>query len=360
MQFGLFMMPLHPPHRAFADGYERDIAQIVLADRLGFREVWVGEHLTERWENAPAPDLLLAQALALTKTVRLGTGVTLLALHNPVYLAHRLAMLDHMARGRFQWGIGGGGIPTDLSLFGLDPSTVRARSAEVLDVVLTLWASEGRFTYHGKFFDIETPVLDPVKHRGYYMKPYQQPHPPIAVAASTPGSGSMRMAGERGWIPMSSSLLSRPYLSGHWRLVEDGAAGAGRQADRNQWRVARDILVAPTSAIARERARAVLGRNYVQHQYPNRVGTAQMASTKLEPSMPDEAVTVDYLMENVWIVGDPSECVEKIEQLHAESGGFGALLAITTDSDDAGWDHESLRLLMERVAPRVAHLGSAD
>ena len=75
MQFGLFMMPLHPPHRAFADGYDRDIAQIVLADQLGFREVWVGEYLTERWENAPAPDLLLAQALALTKTVRLGTGV---------------------------------------------------------------------------------------------------------------------------------------------------------------------------------------------------------------------------------------------------------------------------------------------
>ena len=76
--------------------------------------------------------------------------------------------------------------------------------------------------------------------------------------------------------------------------------------------------------------------------------------------MPDEAVTVEYLMENVWIVGDPSECAEKIEQLYEESGGFGALLTITTDSDDAGWDHESLRLLMERVAPRLAHLGSAD
>ena len=357
MQFGLFMMPLHPPHRAFADGYDRDVAQIVAADRLGFQEVWVGEHLTERWENAPAPDLLLAQALALTKTVRLGTGVTLLALHNPVYLAHRLAMLDHMARGRFQWGIGGGGIPTDLSLLGLDPSTVRARSAEVLDVVLKLWASDGRFTYRGKYFDIDTPVLDPVKDRGYYMKPLQQPHPPIAVAASTPTSSSMRMAGERGWIPMSSSLLSRSYLSGHWRLVEAGAADAGRPANRSQWRIARDVLVAPTSAAARQRAQAVLGRNYVQHQYPNRIGTAQMASTKLEPSMPDEAVTVDYLMENLWIVGDPSECADKIQQIYEESGGFGALLTITTDSDDAGWDHESLRLLMEKVAPRVAHLG---
>jgi len=86
--------------------------------------------------------------------------------------------------------------------------------------------------------------------------------------------------------------------------------------------VARDVLVAPTPAAARERARAVLGRNYVQHQHPNRVGTIQMTSTKLEPTMPDEAVTVDYLMDNLWIVGDPSQCVEKIHQLYEESGGF--------------------------------------
>jgi alkanesulfonate monooxygenase SsuD/methylene tetrahydromethanopterin reductase-like flavin-dependent oxidoreductase (luciferase family) len=357
MQFGLFMMPLHPPHRTFADSYDRDVAQIVLADQLGFREAWIGEHLTERWENAPAPDLLIAQALAFTKTIKLGTGVTLLALHNPVYLAHRIAMLDHMARGRFQWGIGGGAIPTDTALFGLDPATLRERSAEVFDVVLKLWASEGRFTHHGKFFDIETPAFDPVKARGYYMKPYQQPHPPIAVAASTPDSSSMKMAGERGYIPMTSSLLARTYLSDHWKLVEDGAAKNGRSPQRSEWRIARDVLVGPTPAVARERARTVLGRNYEQHQHPNRVGTIQMASTKLDASIPDEAVTVDYLMENVWIVGDPSEVADKIHQLHEESGGFGTLLSITTDADDAEWDHESLRLLLEDVAPRVARLG---
>ena len=360
MDFGLFMMPLHPPDRAFADAYDRDIAQIVLADRLGFREAWVGEHLTERWENAPAPDLLIAQALALTRHIKLGTGVTLLALHDPMYLAHRIAMLDHMGRGRFQWGIGGGGIPTDLALLGLDhtkPGDVRARSAEVLDVVLKLWASDGRFEYHGAFFDIETPVFDPVKARGYYMKPFQRPHPPIAVAASTPSSGSLRMAGERGFIPMSSSLLSRPYLADHWRTVEEGASKSGRSPKRSEWRVARDILVGPTPSAARERARAVLGRNYEDHQRPNRLGTVQMTSTKLDPAMPDDAVTVDYLMENLWVVGDAAECADKIHQLHEESGGFGTLLSITTDSDDAGWDHESLRLLMDDVAPRVAHLG---
>lgn len=360
MQFGLFMMPLHPPYRSFADCYDRDVDQLVLADRLGFREAWLGEHITERWENAPAPDLLIAKALALTEHIRLGTGVTLLALHQPVYLAHRLAMLDHMARGRFQWGIGGGGIPTDLAIFGIDarqPSEVRARSAEVLDVVLKLWASEGKFSYHGRFFDIDAPEMDDVKERGYYMKPYQQPHPPIAVAASTPTSGSIRMAGERGWIPMTSSLLSRPYLKGHWELVAEGAASAGREADRSQWRIARDIFVAPTPRLARERARAVLGRNYIQHQLPNRAGSIQIQSTKIDPGMPDEAVDVDYLMENVWIVGDPQECADKIRQLYEECGGFGMLLSITADSDEASWDHESLRLLIDAVGPRVADLG---
>jgi alkanesulfonate monooxygenase SsuD/methylene tetrahydromethanopterin reductase-like flavin-dependent oxidoreductase (luciferase family) len=267
MQFGLFMMPLHPPSRGFADAYDRDIEQLVLADRLGFREAWVGEHLTERWENAPAPDLLIAQALALTKQIHLGTGVTLLALHHPLYLAHRVAMLDHMARGRFQWGIGGGAIPTDLALMGLDhtdPTSVRDRSAEVLDVVLKLWASEGPFTYRGRFFTIDTPAFDLVKARGYYMKPYQRPHPPIAVAASTPNSSSMRLAGERGWIPMSSSLLSRAYLADHWRLVEDGAHRAHVAAKRSQWRIARDILVGPTSGAARGgRGRCLVGTIWI-------------------------------------------------------------------------------------------------
>ena len=117
-----------PPERSFAESYDRDLAQIVLADRLGtVHEVWIGEHLTERWENAPAPELLIAQALLKTEKIILATGVTLLALHNPVEVAHRIAMLDHLARGRFYWGIGGGAIPTDLALFGLDPG----RPAEI-------------------------------------------------------------------------------------------------------------------------------------------------------------------------------------------------------------------------------------
>ncbi len=101
MEFGLFMMPLHPPHRSIADSYDRDLDLLAHADRLGYHEAWIGEHLTESWENAPVPELLVAKALAMTQNIILSTGVTLLSIHNPVEVAHRIAMLDHLARGRF-------------------------------------------------------------------------------------------------------------------------------------------------------------------------------------------------------------------------------------------------------------------
>jgi alkanesulfonate monooxygenase SsuD/methylene tetrahydromethanopterin reductase-like flavin-dependent oxidoreductase (luciferase family) len=158
-------------------------------------------------------------------------------------------------------------------------------------------------------------------------------------------------------MPMSSSLLAPVHLASHWRMVEQGAASAGRTADRRQWRVGRDVFVADTPALARERALAVLGRNYLRHQYPNRRGTPQIQAAKLDPHMPDEAVDVDYMMEHLWIVGDPAECAAKIRRLYETVGGFGTLLAITTDSDDPAWDHRSLELLIADVGPRVADLG---
>ena len=51
MQFGLFMMPSHPPHRSIADSYDRDLAIIMTTDRRGYNEAWIGEHITEQWEH---------------------------------------------------------------------------------------------------------------------------------------------------------------------------------------------------------------------------------------------------------------------------------------------------------------------
>ena len=246
MDFGLFMMPLHPPRRSLADCYDRDIELIVQADRLGYHEAWIGEHMTDVWENAPVPELLIAKALALTERIVMATGVTMLPLHHPVDTAHRIAMLDHMARGRFYWGIGVRSDPTDLQLYGVDYDNmddVREQGREALEVILGLWAAEnGHFGFEGKHYQVHAPQVAPELEFRLYMKPYQLPHPPIGVAVSTPKSETARLAGERGWIPMSNVLA--PDLRDIWQVVEEGAASKGKTADRRQLRVGRDIMSA--------------------------------------------------------------------------------------------------------------------
>ena len=360
MDLGLFMMPIHPPRRSFADSYDRDIELIVQADRLGYHEVWIGEHITETWENAPVPELLIAKALALTERIVMGTGVTMLPLHHPVDTAHRIAMLDHMARGRFYWGIGLRSIPSDLELYGVqsqDMQAVREQGQEALEVVLGLWAAEdGHFDYEGKYYQVHAPQDPEGLGRRLFYKPYQQPHPPIGVAATGPESNTLRIAGERGWIPMSSSILMAHQLRGHWQKVEEGAASAGRVADRRQWRISRDVYVGETPQSAREEARVVLGRPWNEHVWKNRKAGGILAANKLDPSMPDEAVDVDYMIENCWIIGDPQECADKIRRLYEDVGGFGCLLPITQDPDDHSLIQRSIRLLMEEVAPRLSDL----
>lgn len=75
--------------------------------------------------------------------------------------------------------------------------------------------------------------------------------------------------------------------------------------------------------------------------------------------MPDDAVTVDCVLEHCWIVGAPRECAHRLNQLYDEVGGFGYVLTTTHNPDDHGLEQTSLRLLMEEVAPRLKRLGSS-
>ena len=71
MKVGFFTMPLHPPGSLHSETLDSDLEQLVLLDRLGFEEAWIGEHFTAEWENIPSPDLLIAQASAITKKMKL-------------------------------------------------------------------------------------------------------------------------------------------------------------------------------------------------------------------------------------------------------------------------------------------------
>lgn len=354
------MMPMHVPGSNPTETLATDLHQIERLDELGFEEAWIGEHFTAEWENIPAPDIFIAAALQRTRRIKLGTGVNCLPNHNPFQLAHRIAMLDHLARGRFLWGVGSGGFPGDFEVAGIDPRSGKQRQVMLdgVDLILQLWNDPRPGTYTSEWWRFTVPTPDPTIAKHVYMKPYQRPHPPIAVAGVSERSDTLTIAGERGWIPMSINSVAGRVLKTHWESVLAGAAKSGRTPSRAEWRVARTIHVAETDEQARQEAiEGALGRDFRDYFIPLQSLSRGLGAMKVDPSMPDSAITIEYLCDNVWIVGSPETVARKIRQLYEEVGGFGYLLPVAADWPDfAVWDR-SMTLLATEVLPRLADLG---
>src|SRR3954468_10553043 len=200
MKLGVFMMPLHPPEKSRTQCFEEDIELVVLADELGFSEAWIGQHHSVAWEPIPANDIFIANVLPRTQKIRLGTGVTIVPQHHPVNIAVRLAYLDHLSHGRINCGFGQGGVATDWGLFDLpDAKTQGLMTVEGIDMVLKLWQVEAPFDLQGQFWHIKLTDPKPELGIGTLLKPYQQPHPPIAMSIVRGKSMAARMAGQRGY-----------------------------------------------------------------------------------------------------------------------------------------------------------------
>jgi alkanesulfonate monooxygenase SsuD/methylene tetrahydromethanopterin reductase-like flavin-dependent oxidoreductase (luciferase family) len=359
MKVGYFTMPLHPPGSNMTETLESDLQQIILLDQLGYSEAWIGEHFTAQWENIPAPDLFIAKALALTKDIRLGTGVTCMPNHNPFMIAHRIAQLDHMAKGRFNWGVGSGGFPGDFEVFGFDPQNNdhREMSEQSVELITSMWSDPKPGRYKNKYWDFTIPEPDEELGLKFHVSPYQKPHPPIGVAGVSPNSETLKIAGERGWIPMSINLVPGNVLKGHWEAVAEGAQRSNKKPDRAQWRIAREIFVANTREEAEEEAlTGVTARDYNGYFLKLARKTKLLDLFKRDPDMPDSEVTLKYIMDNIWIVGTPDDVTEKIRALYDEVGGFGVLLAMGHEwSPQEKWEH-SMKLLSDTVMPRLSDL----
>jgi alkanesulfonate monooxygenase SsuD/methylene tetrahydromethanopterin reductase-like flavin-dependent oxidoreductase (luciferase family) len=361
MRFGYFMMPMHPPGSDVGQTLQIDLAQVEHLDRLDFHEAWIGEHFTAEWENIPAPDIFIGAALQRTRSIKLGTGVSCLPNHNPFHLAHRIAMLDQLAQGRFLWGIGSGGFPGDFEVVGIDPRSgvQRQVSVDTVDAVLAIWDDPrpGDYVQHGWTYHV--PAYEPRIQKHVHLKPFQQPHPPIAVAGVTEKSETLGLAGERGWIPMSINFVTPRVLRSHWASVIEGAARTGRTADRAEWRICRAVHVAPTDEQAREEALGgALARDYRDYFLPLLSMTRGLSGLKMDEAMPDSALTLEYLCDQVWLVGSPRTVAGKIRALHADVGGFGGLLIGATDWSDAAIWRRSMDLFASDVIPAVADLGT--
>lgn len=358
MRLGMFIQPGHFPEKSIKAGYDYDLSVIRLLDELGYDEVWLGEHFTSSYENNPAPDLLIAQALLQTSRIKMAVGAHALPYHHPLELACRVAALDHMAEGRLMMGLGSGAIPSDWNAFCVDGMSGQHRemARESYTIIKKLWTERRPWKYEGKYWSVERIADDwgAEGKLGWYMYPYQDPHPPMAMAGFSDRSGTLKMAGELGLLPMSLSMNKR-YMAGHWEAVEEGAAQAGLTPNRADWRVVKEVFVANTDAEARKYGRdGELGRYYREYMLPLYRTFGFLGHFKHDDSVDDEDVTVEYLYEYQWAIGSPDTVAEKLSELQEQCGGFDNLLVLGADysRDPEPWA-KSLRLLKQEVAPQI-------
>src|SRR6267378_1500664 len=256
MDYGLFTMPSHPPERKLFDGHQWDLQQLRWADELGFSEAWIGEHHTSPWEPHPSPDLLVAQALMQTKRMRIGPGGFLMPYHHPAELANRVAMLDHMAQGRLNFGVAASGLPSDWAMFNVDgvAGQHREMTREALDIILRLWSDEPEFDHKGKYWHVTKTgtMLDTLRAhpearrvapgpRGLHRRHRRRGHAPLGRRHDGPDDAGVLPAAA-GVVPVHRVLeaqAGRAGLRRHSRVLRAAqlagrlAGYGGRQASRH-------------------------------------------------------------------------------------------------------------------------------
>ena len=129
MQVGMFQTPFLPPERGPSDVFDWAVQQAIVADKVGFSEYWVGEHVTLNWEAIPNPELVIAAAARQTSRIKLGPLAHLLPYYHPATLAAQAAWLSHILKGRYQMGVAPGAYPTDASLRGFKDLSQNHRMA---------------------------------------------------------------------------------------------------------------------------------------------------------------------------------------------------------------------------------------
>src|SRR5205085_11793721 len=174
-----------------------------------FYDAFMGEHLTDRAENVTNSMLFLATLIHETKRIKLASGTTNLSQIHPVVIAANAAMFDHLAQGRFIFGISPGALTSDAEALGMDLAMEERnkRFAEAIDVILAIWERDAPYDIElpGNRYKVSTRRTQvPEVGRGQMYKPYQQPRPEIVGTVVAPHSKGVIAMGERDFHPLSA------------------------------------------------------------------------------------------------------------------------------------------------------------
>ncbi len=217
MKFGMmYEIQIPEPHtpNIVQDTYKQVIAQVMLAEEMGFEYFWTVEHhfLTE-FSYCPAPEVLYGAISQRTKTIRIGHAVALLPpqYNHPIRVAERAAVLDLLSDGRVELGTGRSTTLIEMEGFGIDPEETKPMWEEAVSIIPRMWL-EDPFSHEGQYFKIPPRSVIP--------KPVQKPHPPLWVACAQPAS--FTAAGQKGIGALCFHIGQPEELARRVQLYREG------------------------------------------------------------------------------------------------------------------------------------------
>lgn len=337
MEFGLFSNNRRPGLPVGA-GWDQDILEAEIADRLGFNEIWFSEH------QSPA-ELIIAKCAGRTERIRMGSGVRPAGYYHPFQIALEANATDQLCGGRYMLGIGTGFYPNRLEWRGVRPDIMREVMEPAIKLILQLWNSKEPVDYDGPYWKGKQMVLE--------IPPIQQPHPPIAVAAATT-VGTVEMAGRLGLLPLTSDFIPLPRLRMFGDTFVKAQAAAGRKPRRKDLRACRVIYVAESDKQARADMRDCYNE-IIAWEVQN---TPHHQVERIPPGGTFQDINFDYLVDTSnLLVGSPDTVTRMAVEFYEQAGGFGTLMF------HAGRPYatpekleRSMTLFMQEVAPRLRHL----
>lgn len=356
MEFGLFVQAHLPRHEAEADpvGAEhsrlmRELDLAVACDEAGFKYVWsVEHHFLEEYSHLSASEIFLPYVAAKTERIHVGSAIWNLTppVNPPARIAERVAMLDHLSEGRFEFGTGRGSSSTEFKGFGIpDGDTTRAMFDEALGQILRMW-KETPYSYDGKYFSMPS--------RNVLPKPYTLPHPPLWVACGSPST--FEKAGRLGLGALCFSLGSPKDFAPLIKTYKDNikhAEPVGAYVNDN--------VACVTQLVCLEdgkRARQValdMGSGYhtslvfrYLDTFPRPAGVPEWPNLIPEPTAEQ---LEDRIRSGNRIVGNPDECAEVVQK-YVDIGCDQIIFGVLASTQTQEVARESVATFGKHVIPR--------
>jgi alkanesulfonate monooxygenase SsuD/methylene tetrahydromethanopterin reductase-like flavin-dependent oxidoreductase (luciferase family) len=353
MEFGIFLngyLPGPAAHNGDAEHtmLNREMEYAIFADRFNWKYAWFGEHhaLTE-YSHMSAPECVIPYIAAKTEQIHLGSAIMNLSppVNQPTRNAERVAMLDHVTGGRYEWGTGRGAGEHEMQTFDLHTSETKEMWDECAPEILRMF-EERDYTFEGKFFRVSTP-------HNILPKPFGIGHPPMWVGCGNPGT--FAKAGELGIGAIAFNFEPIYNLKGRIEAYKEGISNCVEplgQFMNNNVMMTNAVVCLSDRTRAREIAMSS-GRGYLTTMVNLYHSTMpKMEGAKVWPEAPhsisDEA-TLDYLIEAGYLLcGTPDEVNEQIAK-YQEVGCDQLVFGLPNE----GFEHEEVFEMLELFGKHV-------